>query len=170
MPKHTIEQVKNFSPELKATLINRMRAYLKKDPTMNKVFDEYDVDISEIDLVPMAFKEIDTSATTDHGIIYFSYKLLCDGDFFKDFAYGVHECTHWIQQCSGDKPTKGANDGEYLDNEYEIEGFQNQIEWLAETFGKEEAEKYTDQMLGHHELKGKDKEEKFEELTEKIEK
>lgn len=166
---YTLEEVKKFSPQLLMKIISRLRTYLKTDETTKKMFDEYGVDISELDIIPMSFMDMDVSARTDHGIIFFNYKLLCDGDFYKDFSYGVHEITHYLQQTTGTKATKGADDGEYLDNPYEVEGFQNQIEWLAETFGKEEADKYLEEMLEHHGLEGEEKEDKIEELTEKVE-
>lgn len=168
MKKYSLEEVRAFSPKLLLTLINRLRSYLKKNEQMISIFKEYGVEIEEIDFIPMTFSDLDVSARTDHGVIYFNYKLLCDGDFFKDFGYGVHEITHWLQQTTGTGPTQGAEDGDYLENPYEIEGFQNQIEWLSDNFGKEHAEEYVDDMLSYHDLEGKEKEEKADELTAKI--
>lgn len=135
---------------------------------MQEAFAEYDLDVSEIDMIPTCFADLDVSARTDHGIVYLNYTLLCDGDFFKDYSYLVHEYSHVAQQTTGNKATKGADDGIYLDNPHEIEGFQNQIEWIAETFGDNDADKYVDKMLNHHEMKGKKKEEKKQELKAKI--
>jgi hypothetical protein len=127
---------------------------------MQRIFKEYGIDIEEIYLIPMAFADIDVSAKTDHGIIYYSYELLADGDFEKDFQYGIHEITHWLQQTAGDKPTQSADDGNYLDNPFEEEGFQNQMEYAAKEFGEDEAENYVDDLLKHHDIKGKKKKEK----------
>ena len=160
--------VKKLPYQAQARLINKMRDYLKNDPVMQKVFDEYEVDISEIDYIPMMFGDLDVSAKTDHGVIIFNYKLLTDGDFFKDFSYGVHETTHWLQQTSGTKATKSSDDGDYLHNKFEQEGFQNQIEYIAEQFGKDEAEQYVDDLLEHHDKDGEEKEELEDVLFEKV--
>jgi hypothetical protein len=150
-------------------MIRKMRNYLKSDSVVQEMFKEYGVDIEEIDLIPMRFGNLDVSAKTDHGIIIFNYKLLTDGDFFKDFSYGVHEITHWLQQTTGDKPTQSADDGSYLDNPYEQEGFQNQVEYIAKQFGEDEAENYVDDLLEHHDVDGKKEfKEKKETLMSKV--
>ncbi len=133
--------------------IDKVRAKIKSHPVIKKMFEEYGVDIDELDLVPMCFAEIDVSARTDHGIIYYNIELLDSEDGFDDDDhYVTHEVTHFLQQTTGTKPTKGAEDGEYLDNEYEIEGFQNQVEFMADTQSDDAAEDYIDQVLDHHEI------------------
>lgn len=169
MPKEkqkiSLKAIKKLKPATLQKCIERLRDYLKKDETVTRMFEEYGVPIEELDLIPMMFSDLEVSAKTDHGVIYYNYKLLCDGDFFKDFAYGVHEMTHWLQQTTGDGPTKGADDGEYLDNPYEEEGFQNQVEFMANEFGEAEAEEYVDDLLKHHEITNKDdKEDKKDKL------
>jgi hypothetical protein len=149
-------------------MIKKMREYLKHDGVVQEMFDKYDVDIEEIDLIPMCFGKLDVSAKTDHGVIIFNYKLLTDGDFFKDFSYGVHEMTHWLQQTTGDKPTKSSDDGEYLDNPYEVEGFTNQVEYISDQFGDDEAEDYVDDLLEHHEVDDEQYDDKKEELMAKV--
>ena len=167
--KFTVEEVKKIPPQMLMRLLNRMKIELKQNPIMQRIFDEYDTDISELDLVPMCFADIDVSAKCDHGVLYFNYKLLCDGDFEKDYSYAIHETTHWLQQCSGDKPTKSADDGDYLRNPFEQEGFQNQVEYLAEEFGEPEAEKYVEKLLDHHEVSSKkEKNELTDILLEKV--
>lgn len=144
-------------------MIKKMREYLKSNEVVQKMFKEYGVDIEEIDYIPMMFGNVDVSAKTDHGVIIYNFRLLTDGDFFKDFSYGVHEMTHWLQQTTGDKATRSSDDGSYLDNPYEQEGFQNQVEYIGEQFGDAEAEKYVDDLLEHHEIDDKkEKEEKKE--------
>lgn len=146
-------------------MLKKMREYLKRDGVVQEMFKEYKVDISEIDLIPMRFGNLDVSAKTDHGVIIFNYRLLMDGDFFKDFSYGVHEMTHWLQQTTGTEPTKSSDDDNYLDNPFEQEGFQNQIEYIANQFGEDEAENYVNDLLDHHDVEDEDeKEEKKETL------
>ena len=149
-------------------LINKAKKYLKSDGVMQQIFNDYNLDIEEIDYIPTFFKKLDVSAKTDHGVVYLNYKLLTDGDFFKDYSYLIHEYTHWCQQTTGDKPTKSSDDGEYLDNKYEIEGFTNQVEYIAGEFGDDEAEDYVDDLLEHHEIDGEKYDDKKEELMAKV--
>lgn len=167
--KIPLSQVKKMPYKSLNRMIKKMREYLKTNETVQKMFEEYKVDIAELDFIPMMFGNLDVSAKTDHGIIIFNYKLLTDGDFFKDFSYGVHEMTHWLQQTTGTKATKSSDDGNYLDNPYEQEGFQNQVEYIADQFGEHEAEQYVDDLLEHHEVEKKtEKEEKKEILMSKV--
>jgi hypothetical protein len=163
--KISLEEVKKIPPRLLLRLIEAGRKYLKSNDTMQRMFKEHDIPIEYLDYMPVCFADLDVSAKTVKGCIYLNYKLLCDGDFFKDFAYLVHEGTHWAQQTMGDKPTKGSDDGDYLDNEYEVESFQNQAEFLADEFGEDEAEEYIEHLLEHHEIEDKkEKKDKKNEL------
>lgn len=167
--KIPLSQVKKLPYKSLNRMLKKMREYLKSNKIVQNMFKEYDVDISEIDYIPMMFGHLDVSAKTDHGVIIYNYKLLTDGDFFKDFSYGVHEMTHWLQQTTGSKATKSSDDGSYLDNPYEQEGFQNQVEYIAHQFGEGEAENYVDDLLEHHEVDTKKEfEEKKETLMSKI--
>lgn len=167
--KIPLSKVTKLSYGTKHRLISKLRNYLKKDKVVQKMFKEYGVDIEEIDYIPMMFGELDVSAKTDHGIIIYNYKLLTDGDFFKDFSYGVHEMTHWLQQTTGNRPTQSSDDGSYLDNPAEQEGFQNQIDYISDHFGEDEAEDYVDNLLDHHDIDNKNEvEEKKEVLMAKV--
>jgi uncharacterized protein YxeA len=153
--KIPLSQVKKLPFKSLNRMIKKMREYLKTNEVVQQMFDDYGVDISEIDFIPMCFGNLDVSAKTDHGVIIFNYKLLTDGDWFEDFSYGVHEMTHWLQQTTGTKATKSSDDGSYLDNPYEQEGFQNQVEYIAEQFGDDKAEQYVDDLLEHHDVEDK---------------
>jgi hypothetical protein len=166
--KLSVKQVKNFPYKTLNRLLKKMRAHLKQDEVMQKVFREYGVDIEEIDYIPMRFGNIDVSATTNHGVITFNWKLLCDGDFKKNYSYGVHEVTHVLQQTTGNKPTQSADDGDYLHNRHEQKGFSNQVEYIANTEGEKEAENYVEDLLDHHDKDGKEAEQLKEVLLEKV--
>ena len=103
--KIPLSQVKKLPYKSLNRMIKKMREYLKQNQVVQDMFKEYKVDIAEIDFIPMMFGNLDVSAKTDHGIIIYNYKLLTDGDFFKDFSYGVHEMTHWLQQTTGSPVT-----------------------------------------------------------------
>lgn len=153
--KYTLAQVKKLPYKALNRMIKKLKAYLKTDETTLKMFEEYGVDIEELEYIPMMFGNLDVSAKTDHGIIIYNYRLLTDGDFFKDFSYGVHEMTHWLQQTTGAKATTSSDDESYLDNPFEQEGFQNQVVYIADQFGEEEAENYVDDLLDHHDIESK---------------
>jgi hypothetical protein len=167
--KIPLSQVKKLPYKSLNRMIKKMREYLKQNEVVQDMFKKYDVDIEEIDYIPMMFGNLDVSAKTDHGVIIYNYKLLTDGDWFKDFSYGVHEMTHWLQQTTGTKATKSSDDGSYLDNPYEQEGFQNQVQYIADQFGDAEAEQYVDDLLEHHEVEDKKEvKEKKEVLLSKV--
>jgi hypothetical protein len=167
--KIPLSQVKKMPYRSLNRMLKKLREFLKKDEVVQKMFKEYKVDIEEIDYIPMRFGTLDVSAKTDHGVIIYSYRLLTDGDFFKDFSYGVHEMTHWLQQTTGSKPTQSSDDGNYLDNPFEQEGFQNQIEYIANQNGEDEAENYVEDLLDHHDVDStKERENKKETLMAKV--
>jgi hypothetical protein len=153
-------------PSHKETLpiIQEVKDKLKKSKTYQKICDEHNLDYDFIDLVPMAFADLDVSARTDKGVIYFNFKLLDDGDFLKDDHYMAHEFQHMIDQCFGDGPTQGAAEGEYLDNKFEQEGFKTQTEYLSETRGDQEAINYTLKVMDHHDVPPKSRKQKLKEL------
>ena len=162
--KIPLAKVKKLPYQTLNRMLKKMRNHLKQDETVQKMFHDYGVDLEEIDYIPMKFGKLDVSAKTDHGVLIFNWKLLCDGDFAKDYSYGVHEITHWLQQTTGNKPTQSADDGSYLDNPFEQEGFQNQVEYISNTEGKEEAEQYVDDLLEHHEVEDKKEVEEKKEI------
>ncbi len=140
-------------------LLNNIKQKIKKSDVIINMFKKHDVNLDYLDLFPMAFSdEINVSARTDHGIIYFNIKLLEKPDQLDH--YMVHETQHVLQQAFGKVPTQGASDGDYLDNKFEQEGFKAQTEYLSDTRGDEIAEKYIDKVLDHHEVDSKKEREK----------
>ena len=149
--KLTLEEVKKIPKAKLLKIINDLKDKVRDHETVTDMFDEYGMDLDQLDLIPMAFADLEVSARTDHGVIFLNYRLLEDG-LDKDDHYFVHEMTHFCQQTTGTKPTKGADDGDYLENEFEQEGFQNQTEYLSDTRGDEAAEEYVEKVLDHHEV------------------
>lgn len=160
--KIPLSKIKKLPYKSLNKMIKKLREHLKTNEVVKKMFEEYDVDIAELDYIPMMFGNLDVSAKTDHGVIIYNYKLLADGDFFKDFSYGVHEMTHWLQQTTGTKPTKSSDEGSYLQNPFEQEGFANQVEYIADQQGEDEAEEYVDDLLEHHDVKNKKEKDELE--------
>lgn len=145
-------------------LIDSVRQKLKKSETVQKLFKDFGVDLSEIDLIPICFKNIDVSARTEHAIIYLNTALLEKPGQIDHYL--THEINHFLQQTTGNKPTQGSTEDDYLDNPYEIEGFQNQTKYISETRGDEAAEEYINKVLQHHHVPSKEKEERKNQLLE----
>lgn len=139
------------------TIIKKAKSYLKKNKTMQDAFKRKKLDIELIDVIPTMFDEIDASAKTKQGIVILNIKLLEDGLIFKDIMYLVHEYTHFCQQAiSDDAIEKTAPKGKnYLFNDEELEAFHNQLNWLEEECGKDEAKEYIDQLVDFHKIKNK---------------
>jgi hypothetical protein len=167
---NSIENIKNISPKILLKLIQRAKNYLKNDKVFNDLCKEYKVSSNFIDKVPIRFGDLEVSARTNKGVIILNYKLLLDGEFFKQYHYLVHELTHILQQWYGDGPTIGANDDniDYLSNPDEQEGFQRQIEYIDDMFGQDEADNYVEHLLDHHDKDGKERKELKSDLMEKI--
>lgn len=156
----------NISRQQQLNYINNLKKKIKDHHVVQEMFKKHDVDIDELDLIPMAFADLDVSARTDHGIVYLSYKVLDDNqdpDIGHDH-YLVHEFTHFLQQTTGDKPTKGSADGDYLDNKFEIESFQNQTEFISDEYGKDDAIEYVNRVLDKHKVNPKERKDKAEVL------
>lgn len=162
----SLEEIKQIPPKVLLKLIQRGKDYLKKNKVMQEICDKYDFDINDIDLIPVRFDDIDVSARTDKGIVTLNWKLLADGDFFRDFAYLVHEFGHYIQQSK--EPTQSADDGDYLLNPSEQEAFQYQVKYIDEQFGEDDADDYVQQVLDHHDVKNEKEREHKEDILMKL--
>lgn len=166
--KISLKEIKQLPPHALLRMINKAKKYLKKDQVWQDLCKENKVEVDIIDLIPTKFGNLDVNAKTDHGIIILNYKLLCDGNLHDDYSYLIHEYTHWFQQCLGDEPTQSADDGDYLSNKFEQEGFSNQVEYIANHEGKEEAEEYVDNLLDYHEVTDDKKDELQAVFLEKV--
>jgi hypothetical protein len=151
----TLAQVRKLPYKTLNRMIKKAKEYLKKNEIMQKICAEYDMDISVIDYIPTMFGNLDVSAKTDKGIVILNYKLLTDGDFFKDYSYLIHEYQHFFDQAFSSKATKSSDEGSYLDNKHEQKAFKVQVEYIADEFGKDEAIDYVDNLLEHHEVDDK---------------
>jgi hypothetical protein len=132
--------------------INDLKNKIKDHEVMENLLDEWGVDKNVIDLIPIAFKDLEVSGRTDHGIIYLNYDVLDRDEDIDNDHYLVHEITHYFQQCYGDKAVKPAEKGKYLDDENEQESFQNQTEYIADEYGEDEARKYVEKVLDTHNI------------------
>ncbi len=160
----------NLSPAELLKKIEEGKNILRKDPTYKDMCKEFKVNPDVIDLVPIRFgDDVDVSAKTVRGIIILNKKLLEDDNFKNNIHYLLHEISHFLQMTTRKEPTKGANDGEYLENEDEIEAFTYQIEYMDDQYGDDEADKYIEHLLNHHDVENKkERKEKKKELSQRI--
>lgn len=147
-------------------LIEEMRENVKDDPTLQKKFKEYGVPINDVDDVHVEFCDLDVSAKTKDGKIYLNKQMLADDSPIKDPThYLIHELVHYLQQTTGnsmDGQSKERTD--YLDLPTEEEAFKVQIDYKEREESLQEADRYVEQLLDHHDVKGKERKEKKEEL------
>lgn len=161
--KYTLEEVKNISKKDLKSIIDKGREYIKQSDVVIEAFKKYNADLEEINYIPIIFSDLDVSAKTDHGMILLNYRLLCDGNFVKDYSYLAHELIHYLQQTCREEGTF-AFDGHYLDNPDEQEGFKAQINYIDDEYGESEAKKYIDHLFDHHDIKGNKKDKLYNKL------
>lgn len=149
-------------------IIRLMKERVKKDPAVVKKFKEYEIPVDEIDNVHVEFCPLDVSAKTKDRKIYLNEKMLADdkdGEVNDPTHYLVHELMHYLQQTTG-KKHNGPQNAEYLDLPTEEEAFQVQVDFKKREESEDDAEEYLEGLLDHHDLKGKERKEKKEELSE----
>lgn len=140
----------------KLSIINKAKEETKQSKVYKDLCKEYKVKENTLDIVPITFKDLDVSATTNHGVIYLNSQLI-DSNIKKISSYIIHEFTHFLQQTMNDEPTKGSDSDDYLYDNDEVEGFKNQIDYVEDEFGLNEADKYVNQVLDHHDKSGKER-------------
>lgn len=141
-----------------------MKKKVKDDPEVKEKFEEYGVSLDEIDDVHVEFDELDVSAKTKDEKIYINKKLV-EEKSQDPTHYLVHELVHYLQQ-STDNVDHNKHKKEYLDRETELEAFKSQVDYKKREYSPEVAEEYVENLLDYHDIDGKDREEKREELLE----
>lgn len=149
------------------SFIKEMKETVKKDPEMIAKFKEYGVPISEIDYIFVEFAPLDVSAKTKDMKVYLNEEMLSEKSKVKDPThYLIHEFVHFLQQKTGKNLSKHNTEDSYLDKPTELEAFKSQVDFKERTESPQSAEKYVENLLDHHEIDGKDRKEKKEELLE----
>lgn len=149
-------------------MINKLKEEIKKEDEYIDKCEEYGKDINFIDSVPISFDdELDVSAKTVNGEVFLNGKLFDDNNWDNKMRYMIHEIIHVMQQDAGQVNGK-TDKNHYLDDKNEQEAFQAQISYMSEHDTPEEIQKYLEQLLDHHNIKGKERKEKIKELTKDI--
>lgn len=150
------------------TLIKKLKKEIKKESEYIEKCKEYHKDLDFINNVEISFDDsLDVSAKTVNGEIFLNGKLFDGDDWDDQMRYVIHEIIHVMQQEAGKVEEKTDRD-DYLDDKNEIEAFQAQLSYMSENESPEEIQKYLEQLLDHHGIKGKERRLKIEELTEDI--
>lgn len=152
MPLITFEEIHENDKKYKKEKIEQIKSFLRSDETIQELCAKNGFNLDWIEFVPVMFGKLPVSAKTDHGIIILNENLLIKSDFAEICSYMVHEFTHYLQQCCGNKGTQSSNTGNYLENPYEQEAFQQQVSFLAENKSPEHAEEYVQELLDHHKV------------------
>lgn len=148
-------------------VLQKAKREIKDEPAYAEICEEYDVDTDAIDDVHVSFKPLDVSAKTVNGRIYLNDRLFEADDMDDIKRYIIHEFTHVLQQEAGLVEGQVDKD-DYLDDENEQEAFQVQLEFMGDHYTPEEMQSYLEQLLDHHEIKGKERKQKIRDLTKKV--
>jgi hypothetical protein len=111
--------------------------------------------------------DLDVSAKTVNCEIFLNGKLFDEGNWDDQMRYVVHEIIHVMQQEAGEVNGQ-TSDEDYLDDENELEAFKAQISYMSDHEPPEEIQQYLEQLMDHHDMQGKERRLKIEELTEEI--
>jgi hypothetical protein len=132
--------------------------FLAKSKVVGAMFSRYNVDIDKIHDVDIRFGNIPVSAKTRDEVIFINEAFLEDGSFANELHYIVHELCHWLQQHTDD-PYDLIPDGKmrYLDMLTEVEAFCFQVRFMREFYGNARAEKYVEDLLDFHSIKGEER-------------
>lgn len=149
-------------------ILSEDKEFLKKEPVVLKVLNEYGFDTDIIDGIPMMFSDdLDVSAKTINSNIELNVSLLDEPTVIRR-RYEVHELVHALQHMRNEgKRRNNADEQEYLKDENEIEAFQRQVEFDSKYRGEDAAEEYVDDLVEYHEVSNGDREEIKEELLER---
>ena len=147
-------------------LIAKLKNAIKKEPIFVEKCKEYSKSPDFVDDVKITFEPLDVSAKTINGRVILNDSLFDKGTWHDQMRYITHELIHCLQQEAGyvEGPVDRNN---YLDDPNEQEAFQAQLEYMDE-HTPEEVQTYLENLLDHHDIKGKERKEKIKKLTEDI--
>lgn len=149
-------------------LLAKIKDELKNSEIAKQICGKYGYEIDIIDGIPIEFIDgLDSSAKTINSKIQINDELM-DAPFEKVMRYAIHELTHALQHMQRYGKEDPHSGKEYLDRGDEIEAFQFQVEYESENVGKNEAETYVDELLEYHEIPEEDREDKKEELMNRV--
>lgn len=147
----------------KIMLLAEIRSSLTADKIAKEICKENNIDEEFLFGVPISFDKLDVSAKTIDGSIFLNEKLI-EKSFDIVMRYVIHELVHAIQHTDSKSKIKKDKSEDYLDKETEKEAFTYQIKFDKENRGEKAAEEYVEELLDHHDINGKERDVKKEEL------
>lgn len=149
-------------------ILSRIRSDLKEDPVVLKLFEDKGKSLELIDGIPIDFSdEIDVSAKTINSRVILNKSLLSE-TYDILYRYAVHEVVHSLQHLDIENRVDDYEELDYLDRPDELEAFQYQIEADKNRRGEDEVIEYVEELVDYHDISEYKKEDKKEELLEKI--
>ncbi|HEA46218.1 MAG TPA: hypothetical protein ENH99_00355 [Candidatus Pacearchaeota archaeon] len=146
-------------------IIEEMREIAKNDSGVIEKFKEYDISLDDIDTVYIDFVSLPVSAKTKDKKIYLNEKFLEKKEPIEfSIPYVIHELMHYLQQKTGKVDRQEQEGEDYLDKDTEEEAFSAQVDFKQREESPAEALRYVEQLLDHHDIDGKERKEKKEEL------
>ena len=158
----------------KKILIQKMKNFIYNEDLFVEKCKKYNQKPSIIFDMRVDFADMPVSAKTVDGDILLNeqmYEKYIDGekDIFFLLRYLIHEAIHHLQQKQPDfkeereqhlKDMRGEEDGEkYLLDPMEMEAFSTQIDFQEKYEDPEKIQEYLEQLLDHHDIEGKEREE-----------
>ena len=168
---------KNRKIKKSVEVISDIKNYLKKNNDAKLILNNFNINIKGksyyeiIDGIYILFdKDIDVAAKTIDGVMHLHKDLLDKSLETIIMRYVIHELVHICQHIkSENKEDLKSHNKNYLDNAEEIEAFRHQIKYDADNRGKNEANKYIDDLLEHHKYPKNKRKEKKQELKKYLE-
>lgn len=164
--KKAKENINQRKEEKNNKIIKKMKDSVKNEQVFIDKCKEYDKDINFVDDVLITFEPLDVSAKTINGKIILNENLL-KAEWDEILRYCIHELTHCLQQAAGMVGEK-VDKEDYLDDKNEQEAFQTQLSYMSEQDSPEEIQEYLEQLLDHHDIEGKEREDKKKILLEDV--
>jgi hypothetical protein len=151
------------SKEYLNQIVEKMKTDVKDEKEYLELCEKYNKNKDFIDEIEITFEPLDVSAKTINGKIILNEKLI-DAPWKDKMRYLIHETTHVLQQEVGKVDGKTKKE-DYLDDPNEQEAFKAQISYMEKKESPEEIQEYIEELLDHHNIRGKERKEKKEELT-----
>ena len=147
--------------------LSKIRTSLMNDSIAKEICKENGIGTWFLASVPIRYEEIEVTAKTVNGNIILNPKLM-QKSFKIIMRYVIHELVHAIQHVKDYGKKQDDKRKDYLNREDEIEAFQYQVTYDNQTRGEEQAEKYVENLLDFHDISSDKREDKKEEIMEKV--
>lgn len=145
-------------------LIQKLKKDLKKQEEYKEMCEKYYKPIDFVDDIKITFEPLDVSAKTINGEEIILNERLLDDKYTEILKYLIHEIQHCGQSAAG-KVKETPSKEDYLDDKNEQEAFRAQISFQSRHEDPEEVQEYIENLLDHHDIKGKERQEKIKILT-----